>query len=321
MSNWIKLRTGLINHPKVVRMAFTLFPMEQHRLSVVIGGLVQVWSMADMHADGEKLPGMSLETLDLLVGISGFAQAMVEVGWLEEGEKSLNLPNYQEHNGSTAKRRAVDQKQRKLVRKMSADYPQDVGKVSASCRQSVGKESDTITTDVGILSAKCRQSVGSESDKIRSRERERVREEENTENTKDTPPPLKAVREKFSPESADLPFGSEDFVRSWASWCRHRSEIKKPLTPQATTEQLAKLRDMGESRAIAAIRHSVAGGWQGIFEPDGFRGGGSFAKPTALEKARESADLVAAGKSSIANTIFARLQQIDAETEARNGVA
>ena len=32
--------------------------------------------------------------------------------------------------------------------------------------------------------------------------------------------------------------------------------------------QLAKLADMGEERAIAALKHSMTNGWQGIFEPD-----------------------------------------------------
>jgi hypothetical protein len=54
----------------------------------------------------------------------------------------------------------------------------------------------------------------------------------------------------------------------WSNWEQHRIEIKKKLTPTTKRQQLAKLAEMGEARAIAALKHSLAGGWQGIFEPD-----------------------------------------------------
>lgn len=60
---------------------------------------------------------------------------------------------------------------------------------------------------------------------------------------------------------------SSEIIESWKNWEQHRREIKKPLTPTATQQQIAALIDMGEQRAIAAIRHSIASGWRGIFEP------------------------------------------------------
>jgi len=65
-----------------------------------------------------------------------------------------------------------------------------------------------------------------------------------------------------------LPFSSPDFLMFWNNWQEHRKEIKKKLTPTTKKSQLANLAEMGESRAIAALKHSIAGGWQGIFEPD-----------------------------------------------------
>jgi hypothetical protein len=65
-----------------------------------------------------------------------------------------------------------------------------------------------------------------------------------------------------------LPFSSPDFLMFWNSWEQHRKEIKKKLTPTTKKQQLAKLEEMGEVRAIAALKHSLAAGWQGIFEPD-----------------------------------------------------
>lgn len=65
-----------------------------------------------------------------------------------------------------------------------------------------------------------------------------------------------------------LPFDSPEFAAAWANWRQHRTEIRKPLKPTATKAQLAKLAAMGEPRAIAAINHSLANQYTGIFEPD-----------------------------------------------------
>lgn len=75
--------------------------------------------------------------------------------------------------------------------------------------------------------------------------------------------------EDVAPEA--LPFLSAEFETAWANWGKHRTEIRKPLKPTATRAQLAKLAAMGEPRAIAAINHSLANQWTGIFEPDAAR--------------------------------------------------
>jgi hypothetical protein len=66
---------------------------------------------------------------------------------------------------------------------------------------------------------------------------------------------------------------TEEFRPLWEDWKRHRSEIHKPLTASSTKLQLAKLDGWGQSRAIAALKHSIANGWQGIFEPEEKRNG------------------------------------------------
>ena len=64
-----------------------------------------------------------------------------------------------------------------------------------------------------------------------------------------------------------LPFDSHDFKLFWANWQQHRIEKKAKLTPTAIRQQLERLAEMGEERAIAALKHSMANGWQGIYEP------------------------------------------------------
>lgn len=65
-----------------------------------------------------------------------------------------------------------------------------------------------------------------------------------------------------------LPFSSPEFAEAWANWGKHRTEIRKPLKPTMRRAQLRELSAMGEVRAIAAINHTIAKGWQGIREPD-----------------------------------------------------
>jgi len=76
---------------------------------------------------------------------------------------------------------------------------------------------------------------------------------------------------KYNKERAEalvLPFDSADFKLFWSNWEQHRKEKKAKLTPTARNQQLEKLKDMGEHRAIAALKHSLANGWTGIFEPE-----------------------------------------------------
>ena len=82
-----------------------------------------------------------------------------------------------------------------------------------------------------------------------------TREEKRREEKKEDKPPF--------PPCLDC----DEFREVWTAWIAHRKEIKKPLTPTSIGQQLRKLSEWGLSRAIEAIRHSIANGWQGIFEP------------------------------------------------------
>lgn len=62
---------------------------------------------------------------------------------------------------------------------------------------------------------------------------------------------------------------SKQFMDLWESWKIHaKQRSRKPLGDQAAKMQLNKLVGMGLQRAIAAIEHSIAGNYQGIFEPN-----------------------------------------------------
>tara|TARA_R110000803_G_C11989495_1_gene321954 strand:- start:5427 stop:6146 length:720 start_codon:yes stop_codon:yes gene_type:complete len=54
---------------------------------------------------------------------------------------------------------------------------------------------------------------------------------------------------------------------AWGEWEQHRKERKPKITGSAACKQAGQLAAMGLDRAIAAIDASIAGGYQGIFEP------------------------------------------------------
>ena len=183
--DWIKMRSNLRTHPKVVRMSSTL----QCDALQVIGALWAVWSIADEHASVHEscghLDGYTLADMSAVIGFPGFAEAMQRVGWVSECEehdgKCLIFPNFDTHNGQSAKRRAEDTERKRSARS-GASRPQSVRKVSATkldevrTREEKRREEEqqhptTTSTVVGggveeVLTEKTQKPVGTEAGRI-----------------------------------------------------------------------------------------------------------------------------------------------------------
>jgi hypothetical protein len=109
--DWIKMRVDLRAHPKIVRLA-TGLKSDRFR---VVGGLHAVWSIFDAHSEDGTLEGYSAEVLDDLIGWPGFTAALISVEWLiDDDGSSLSIPDFEEHNGKSAKARAQDTKRKKV---------------------------------------------------------------------------------------------------------------------------------------------------------------------------------------------------------------
>jgi hypothetical protein len=134
-NDWIKMRTSLQSHPKVVRILSAL-GTDKFR---VVGGLHAVWSVFDSHSVDGALHGYTPEALDHVIGWPGFSAAMMAVKWLGfDGAETLTLPEFDEHNGQSAKRRAEDQKRKRDGRKC----PQSVRNSSANGPNGSGLEKE-----------------------------------------------------------------------------------------------------------------------------------------------------------------------------------
>jgi hypothetical protein len=100
--DWIKMRSNLDTHPKVIAMACELSTTELH----VVGMLWKVWTWADQHSlDGNAIC-VTESFLNRITCNAGFCAAMKKVGWLIGNDGELAFPRFTEHNGKTAKSRS-----------------------------------------------------------------------------------------------------------------------------------------------------------------------------------------------------------------------
>lgn len=84
------------------------------------------------------------------------------------------------------------------------------------------------------------------------------------------------------------PFNGEEFLSVLSSFEEHRKEIKKPLHATGRKQLYAQLADMGEQKSIAAMKKSIASGWQGVFESSGNSGHVTQAEMNSARTAAET---------------------------------
>lgn len=123
--DWIKMRTNLHEHPKVLMVADTLGV----DAFAVVGRLHRLWAWVDQHSESGRAVVAPLSRVDALVCATGFADALRSVGWLAGDDGCLDFPGFEEHNGETAKKRAENSKRQKKRR----------SEVSRTCRASVAQ--------------------------------------------------------------------------------------------------------------------------------------------------------------------------------------
>jgi hypothetical protein len=127
--DWIKMRSNLRRHPKVVRLASA---SNADRLRVV-GGLHAVWCLFDEHSEDGRLYGYTPSAIDEEIGWPGFCDLLIAIGWVEsDGNDGLFLPDFDTHNGASAKRRAQEADRKRADRAAQSGLPQDGGNASAS---------------------------------------------------------------------------------------------------------------------------------------------------------------------------------------------
>lgn len=110
--SWVKIETTLPHKPIVLKLRRIL----KKGRNEIVGMLVTLLCWADGATADGNLGEMLPEDIDYVVSCDGFGRALVEAGWLIEGESGLQFSDWSDHNGYTAKRRAMKARGMEIAR-------------------------------------------------------------------------------------------------------------------------------------------------------------------------------------------------------------
>lgn len=114
--DWIKMRGNLWDDPRIARLCDLCDCGE----ASIVGALYWLWATADQHTENGIMPGLTCKAIDRKVGVLGFSDALCKIGWLHDHPEGVRIANFEEHNGSSAKRRSLDAQRKANVRSLSA---------------------------------------------------------------------------------------------------------------------------------------------------------------------------------------------------------
>ena len=114
--DWIKMRGNLWDDPRVSKLC----DLTDQSEAAIVGALYWLWAAADQHTEDGLMPGLTLRQIDRKTGVQGFGAALCQIGWLEDNPDGVRIVNFEEHNGTSAKRRCTDAQRKANVRNVSA---------------------------------------------------------------------------------------------------------------------------------------------------------------------------------------------------------
>ncbi|EEQ12700.1 Uncharacterised protein [Yersinia frederiksenii] len=106
-SSWIKVEVITPDKPEIFQLAEIL----NIDPDTVLGKLIRVWVWADQqtidgNADGNAV-SVTRIGIDRITFMTGFADALITVGWLKHDGGKIYFPDFDRHNGKGSKKRAV----------------------------------------------------------------------------------------------------------------------------------------------------------------------------------------------------------------------
>lgn len=104
---WLKFDASTPDKPEVLAITVA---MGWDDPDLTVGKLLRMWRWFDQQTIDGNAAGVTPALLDRLIGVSGLCAAMESVGWLEVYDGGIILPNFDRHNGKTAKNRALTAK-------------------------------------------------------------------------------------------------------------------------------------------------------------------------------------------------------------------
>lgn len=261
MSSWIKVSVILHEKPEVTMMAGILDCDEL----CIVGRLVRVWSWFDQHTtDGVALRA-NKKLIDRMTNQGGFADAMIACGWLKNDENGVSIPDFDAHNGESAKKRAQTAKRVAKSRSIAKAESKQTTLPKKTCNA----ESVTDVTHQALA----------REDKIREEEiREDIKEREKEEKAHTlphTPDPAGSNSEPNKPTKAKRQTKLEklqtlcpDFIEQeqWNGYLESRSEKKHPMTEHAL-KLFSNSVQAASSRGFTVeqiMNECISAGWRSV---------------------------------------------------------
>lgn len=241
---WIKIEDTTPDKPEVWAMA------EQLGIDAdaVVGKLVRIWIWADHQTIDGNAHSVTKALLDRCAGVEGFADAMMEAGWLVATPAGVSFVNFDRHNGETAKKRA--QTSRRVQRHRAQSGVCNARSVTSGVTKTLPEKrrEDSLYIS-GAESAKTEQ--------LQITEQKASNEHMTT------------LLESGRTSGADIE-QREDVQKYAAEWIRHLEEKAPDKVPYVGTahhgEFWALLHEIGPDRFVAAIRYTIRNGWLNIRE-------------------------------------------------------
>jgi len=100
---WIKVDEFTFQKPEILNMSMTLGLPETQ----IFGAVVLFWQWADKLTEDGMIKSATLQHIDRNTRIDGLGEALQGVGWVKVTKDGLRIPNFDRHNGQSAKKRAM----------------------------------------------------------------------------------------------------------------------------------------------------------------------------------------------------------------------
>jgi hypothetical protein len=269
--DWIKWVKGLTRRREVVQMSFTL--KADPRLIAAV--CMEVWEWVDGETTDGHLPGCGLDYLDSIARMAGFGEAMAKAGWVSVGEDGITIPNFDRHNGASAKRRSAaseSMRKRRANKEIGEETtPEEDDKPSTSAQQMLRASA----TPSSLLSSSLSSSVSSSSSSSSS-----------SGSSSPKSKPKKPQHTKLTEENAlaiHTPMHWPPELRAaWVSFIEMRYSINAPVTPNAVGLLIAELEKYPAEKRVDVANQSTRNSWRDFFplkEQSNGRNGTGYVKP------------------------------------------
>lgn len=226
-SSWIKVEVITPDKPEIFQIAEIL----NIDPDAVLGKLVRIWAWADQQTVDGNAGSVTKGVLDRIAFITGFADALIAVGWLAYDGNKLVLPNFERHNGESSKKRALTN------RRVAAHRKNETQKVTQSALQKELPEEEE--------------------------------EEEEEVKDKNPPNPPRGRDKKSYPYPEQLNAEAWEEWKAYRSEMRFKSYAPTERSEGAAITELINLSGGNHARQMQIVKQSMAKGWKWLFELKG----------------------------------------------------